>query len=313
MNAGYSSIKPVLVTGAAGLVGRRLIRRLIEQGRSVVALDRLASITSEGVEIKECDLGDIHRLHAMAKDGIDSIVHCGAYSGPMVAREAPYSMVQVNIVGTANVLELARIHGARRFVYCSSTSAYGVVDAGPVSEDVILRPGSLYGASKVASEYIVTAYAEQYGLSAASLRLSWVYGPGRTTDCVIRTMLEDVQAKRATRIAFGSDFPRQFIHVDDAAEGLLNALDASVLPRATYNLTGDTRVTLAEIAQVVRGLSPEANIELQSGPDPVDEYQAKFSIEAARRDLNYEPKISLEQGIRTYARWLDSAQGVSHG
>lgn len=308
MNHNRSSEKPILVTGAGGLVGRQLVRRLSEQQRSVLAIDRFSSVTEEGVEIQECDLGDVHRLHAIAQQGIDSVVHCGAYSGPMVARDAPYSMVQVNIVGTANMLELARIHTARRFVYCSSTSAYGVTGLPPVMEDSVLRPASLYGASKVASEYITTAYANQYGLSAASIRLSWVYGPGRTTPCVIRTMIEDALAKRPTKMPFGSDFPRQFIHVDDAVDGLVKALDASTLPRPTYNVTGGTRTTLEQVAALVRAVFTDAVIELQPGPDPVDEFQEKFSIEAARRDLGYEPKIALEQGLRSYATWIAMAQ-----
>ncbi|ANC81574.1 NAD-dependent epimerase/dehydratase family protein [Pseudomonas putida] len=305
-----STDKPVLVTGAAGLVGRRLISRLVQQGRPVLPIDRIALTTSEGIEIKECDLGDIHRLHALARGGIDSVVHCGAYSGPMVARDVPFSMVQVNIVGTANVLELARIHQARRFVYCSSTSVYGVIDSGPVSEDVLLKPRSLYGASKVASEYITTAYADQYGLSATSLRLSWVYGPGRTTDCIIRTMIEDALVKQPTRIDFGADFPRQFIHVDDAVQGLMRALDAKSLPRTTYNITGDTRMSLGDIAALVRSVFQHADIELADGPDPVDEYQEKFTIDAARRDLGYVPRVSLEDGIRSYATWLAAERGL---
>lgn len=311
MSETNSTGRPVLVTGAAGLVGRRLVSRLVKQGRSVLPIDRVALTTAEGVEIRECDLGDIHRLHALAKGGIDSVVHCGAYSGPMVARDVPFSMVQVNIVGTANVLELARIHQARRFVYCSSTSAYGVIESGPVAEDVLLKPQSLYGASKVASEYITTAYADQYGLSAASLRLSWVYGPGRTTDCIIRSMIEDALDKRPTRVKFGADFPRQFIHVDDAVEGLLRALDADHLPRATYNITGDVRMSLGDVAGLVRNVFEHADIALEPGPDPVDEYQEKFSIDAARRDLGYVPKVSLDDGIHSYAKWLAAERGLS--
>jgi UDP-glucuronate 4-epimerase len=302
-----TTTKPVLVTGAAGLVGRKLARRLADRQRAFIALDRTASVTEDGIEIVGCDLGDVHRMYALTREGIDSVVHCGAFSGPMVARDTPHAMVQVNIVGTANMLELARVHEARRFVYCSSTSAYGVVrSAAPVAEDCLLRPASLYGASKVASEYITTSYARQYGLSAASVRLSWVYGPGRTTDCVVRTMIEDALAARPTRMAFGSDFPRQFIHVDDAVDGLLEALDAESLPRTTYNVTGNTRVTLGELAQLVRHVFPKADIVLQHGPDPVDEFQEQFSIEAARRDLGYEPRVSLEQGIRTYAEWIEA-------
>ncbi|WP_345796263.1 NAD(P)-dependent oxidoreductase [Castellaniella sp. MT123] len=301
------STKPVLVTGAAGLVGRTLVRRLVAQDRAFIAVDRVTSIIEDGIAINGCDLGDIHGLHALARDGIDSVIHCGAFSGPMVARDTPYAMVQINIVGTANVLELARVHQARRFVYCSSTSAYGVTQSGvPIVEDSLLRPGSLYGASKVASEYITTAYAEQYGLSAVNIRLSWVYGPGRTTDCVIRAMIEDAQAKRPTRMSFGQDFPRQFIHVDDAADGLLRALDAVALPRTTYNVTGNGRVTLGELAALVRRVFPEADIELQNGPDPMDEFQGQFSIQAAQRDFGYEPRVPLELGIRAYAAWIES-------
>jgi nucleoside-diphosphate-sugar epimerase len=230
----------------------------------------------------------------------------------MVARDSPYSMVQVNIVGTANMLEVARVHKARRFVYCSSTSAYGVVTQGEeIREDALLQPGSLYGASKVASEYIVTSYAKQYGVSGVSVRLSWVYGPRRTTECVIRTMIEDAQASRPTRMAFGLDFPRQFIHVEDAIQGLMLALDADELPSHVYNVTGDSRITLGEVAGLVKAVHANADIELQSGNDPVDEFQAKFSIEAARRDLGYSPKIGLSEGIRSYSQWLAAQRGES--
>ena len=119
-------------------------------------------------------------------------------------------------------------------------------------------------------------------------------------------MIEDALAARPTRMAFGADFPRQFIHVDDAVDGLLQALDAESLPRTTYNVTGNTRVTLGELAQLVRRVFPKADIVLQQGPDPVDEFQEQFSIEAARRDLGYEPRVSLEQGIRSYAEWIEA-------
>ena len=293
----------ILVTGAAGLLGNAVRVLLETSGRKVVAIDRLPA-TGDGPEITVCDLGDVHRLHALAvENNITGIVHCGAHSGPMVARDNPHSMVQVNIVGTANMLEIARIHGAR-LVFCSSTSAYGDTPEGPVPEDVPMAPTSVYGASKVASEQLVSAYAQQYGVDGVSLRLSWVYGPRRTTDCVIRTMIADEQAGRPTRIPFGRDFHRQFIHVDDAARALVMALDKPGLPRRTYNVTGGSYLTLAEIADVVRGVLPGADIELGPGADPVDDTQRRFDISAVERDLGYRPAISLEQGIGSYAEWL---------
>lgn len=303
----------ILVTGAAGLVGAVVARRLLERGDEVIAIDRHAGRVLPEVQVQACDVGDVHRLHALARGGLDGVVHCGAFSGPMVARDDPYAMIQVNIVGTANVLELARIHGARRFVFCSSTSAYGHTPEGLIDEQERLRPESLYGTSKVVSELLVERYDRQYGLSGVSVRLSWVYGPRRSTDCVIRAMLQDAQAGRPTRLPFGRDFHRQFVHVEDAAAALLAAMDAKSPGQPAYNVTGDSYLTLEQVAQVVRRVHPQADIVLQSGPDPLDEVQHRFDISAARRDLGYQPGFSLEDGIRGYSQWLAQASTAVGG
>ncbi len=107
----------VLLTGASGLIGRYVHRMLRERGDKVVAIDRIA-----GDDVLACDLSEVHRLHELGSEAA-AIIHCGAISGPMVARDNPYLIVQSNIVGTANILELARVKGMRRVVYCSSVSA----------------------------------------------------------------------------------------------------------------------------------------------------------------------------------------------
>ena len=297
------SAKPILVTGAAGLIGNKVRQILDERGDRVIAVDRQTGSDTFG-QVIACDLGDVHRVHELTRDGISGVIHCGAHSGPMVARDNPYSMVQVNIVGTANVLEVARVHKATRFIYCSSTSACGPTPPGPVPEDVTMRPSTIYGASKVAGEQLVSTYASQYELNGTSLRLSWVYGPRRTTDCVIRTMITDAQAGRPTRVEFGRDFPRQYIHVNDAAAALVMAFDKIVLPRRSYTITGGTYKTLGQIADIVRAQFPLADIELGAGSDPVDDVQHEFDISAARRDLGYSPRYDLEKGIGEYAAWL---------
>jgi UDP-glucuronate 4-epimerase len=293
-----------LVTGAAGLLGAAVCSLLENRGAPLLAVDRLAGAEAAR-KILPCDITDIHSLHALAaQHSISGIVHCGAYSGPMLARDNPYAMVQVNIVGTANVLELARIHGIARFVFCSSAGAYGNTPNGPVREDIALRPTNLYGASKVAGEQLVACYARQYGVDGVSLRLSWVYGPYRTTDCIIRTMLERALDNRPTRIPFGHDFFRQFIHVQDAATALVAALDRRRLPRQAYNITGGTYVTLGEVAEIVRLILPHADIHLGLGPDPLDDVQERFDISAASADFGFSPSISLKDGIQLYADWL---------
>lgn len=294
----------VLVTGAAGLLGRAVHQLLVDAGRETVAIDRLPT-GDDRYPVVECDLTDVHRLHAVVRGKeLAGVIHCGAFSGPMVARDNPPAMVAVNIVGTANMLEVARINQAKRFVYCSSTSAYGINRTEGASEDVALHPTTVYGASKATGEHLVSAYSQQYGLDGTSMRISWVYGPRRTTDCIIRTMIEDALAGRKTRLAYGRSFRRQFIHVDDAAGALVAAFDRTSLPRDVYTVTGDTYVTLGEVADLVRKVFPDADIDVAEGADPVDDSQARFDISAAKRDLDFLPRTNLEEGIRSYAAYL---------
>lgn len=290
----------VLLTGASGLIGRYVHRMLRERGDKVVAIDRIA-----GDDVLACDLSEVHRLHELGSEAA-AIIHCGAISGPMVARDNPYLIVQSNIVGTANILELARVKGMRRVVYCSSVSAFGNTPAGLdlVPEDVVLKPTSVYGASKAAGEQLLEGYRQQHGVDSVSLRPGWVYGPGRTTDCAIRTMIEDAQAGRPTSFPFGRDFYRQYVHVQDVADAILLALDAKELPRRSYTINGGTYLTLGDVAAIVRKVLPSARIEMGPGGDPIDDVQARFDLSAAERDLGFRPRIGLEEGIRSYAEWL---------
>jgi UDP-glucuronate 4-epimerase len=297
----------ILLTGAAGLIGRVLHKRLVERGNTVIAVDRL-----EGPDIIACDLTEVHRLHELGAEA-EAVLHCGAISGPMVARDNPHLIVQSNIVGTANILELARIRKMRRVVFLSSVSAYGNTPAGidPVPEDVVLSPTSVYGASKVAGEALINAYYRQHGVDGISLRPAWVYGPGRTTACAIRTMIEDAQAGRRTHFPFGRDFYRQYVHVDDVADAVLLALDAAHFVQRAYTITGDSFLTLAQVAETVRKVLPDADITMEAGRDPVDDVQARFDISAAVSDLGCRPRIALEDGIRSYAAWLAARRSAT--
>lgn len=298
----------VLVTGAAGLIGRTVLARLRADGRRAVGIDLAPKPGQGGVE--PADLTDIHRLHAIAaKAEIGAVVHCGAVSGPMVMVDNPYGIIQANVVGTANVLELARVRGLRRVVFCSSLSSYGptAAPADPaqlLDETTPLQPSSVYGATKVACEALLLGYRSQHKLDAVSIRLSWVYGPGRTTDCVIRSLVQDCQAGRPARIPFGRDFPRQYIHVEDAAAALLAALDADRCPRPAYNATGGSSFTLGEIGDQVRAVLGGGDIAIGPGADPLDDYQHRFDISAIAADLGYRPGVALPDGIRSYAAWL---------
>ncbi|MFT0137723.1 NAD-dependent epimerase/dehydratase family protein [Alcanivoracaceae bacterium MT1] len=299
-----------LVTGAAGLIGRRVVDLLRATGREVLATD-VRRADDVDAPFLELDLRDRDAVNALADRGIDAIVHCGGFSGPMVGTSTPQLLLDVNVGGTANLLELGRTVGARRFVFASTATVYGPTIGDFVDESVLPRPANIYSASKFACEQLVDAYAAHYSEGTLSLRLAWVYGPHRTTDCVVRDMLTAALDGGAFEADFGEGFPRQFIHVDDAAQAFQLALDAAAPRLTAYNITGEERHDLDEVGALVRERFPSADIRLAPGPDPLDVEQARFHTTAARTDLGFVPAIPLSEGIASYAAWLADTRAAA--
>jgi UDP-glucuronate 4-epimerase len=299
--------KKILVTGASGLIGYAVASKLACEGRRVIGLVRSRSKHDQfNFDIYESDVTDIHRIHGLFKaHSIESIVHSAAVSGPMLARDNPYSLCLTNIVGTANILECARLNGVRRVVYTSSVGAYGDTPLGLVGEETALRPKNVYGASKASSEHIMRAYAGQHGIEGVSLRICWVFGPRRRTPCLIRTMIEDALRGRVTELGWGLGVHRQYVFVDDVVSATIAALDAPSFHQDAYNVTGGTYLTIDQIADVVRTVLPNARIHLAPGPDPVvDTIQGKYDISAIEHDLGFSPRVSLKEGVGIYCRWI---------
>ena len=296
----------ILVTGANGLIGHALIRRLHGTGRKLVAMDRVTpEWLAPDVPVVFADLADAPRIaETMARFSIGAVAHCGAISGPMVANDKPDLVFRVNVSGTMAMAAAARLAGIGRFVFISSVAAYGGQPTqGPVPESTPLLANDPYGASKVACEAILGAY-RRAGLDVIALRPTSVYGPRRTTDCAIRQMIADAQAGRPTRFGFGAGARRQFVHVDDTAAAMALALDASPRPRLAYNISGGTWLPLGEIAAMVKRILPRADIGFAAADAARDSAIGALDLGAAQRDLGYVPRIPLEDGIRTYADWL---------
>jgi nucleoside-diphosphate-sugar epimerase len=298
----------ILVTGAAGLIGFTLAKRLAEASRAVIGSDVVPPDEEAGFRFVRADLSDVHRLHAIFGEGIEAVAHCGAVSGPMLGRDNPRMVVESNLVGTANVLEAARLHRARRLVYCSSTSAYGdsMKGAGTLDESAPLSPTDIYGATKAGGDILTRAYAASAGIDAVVLRFSWVYGPRRRTDCVIREMLKGAQAGRTTRLPYGGGFHRQYVYIEDVVSALVKALDAPGVSGRAFNITAGVRSSFEEIVGRVKALYPNAEIVLAPGPDPQDQVHARFEIAAAAKHLGWTPAWPFENGLAAYAKWLET-------
>ncbi|MBI3707198.1 MAG: NAD(P)-dependent oxidoreductase [Proteobacteria bacterium] len=301
-----SRSQPILVTGAAGLIGRALVETLLRRGRVVVAVDRVAPPDPAAFETVIAELADAPRLNAIVAAGVDGIIHCGAISGPMLARDRPAEIAAVNIGGTVNMLEAARLARVRRFIFCSSIAAYGATPAGvsPVGEDAPLAATDIYGASKAAADLMVRAYARAHGVDAAVLRLGWVYGPRRRTRSLLHTLIRDALAGTPTNVDHDGAYCVQMVHVDDVVAALIAAYDAIDLRRRAFNVTGGTRVAMRDLATLVKAALPRAVFRFT--PDIVldDDHQERFALAAAVQAFGWSPGVSLEVGIAGYAEWL---------
>jgi UDP-glucuronate 4-epimerase len=290
----------ILLTGAAGLIGMALREALGDRGDHVVPTD-ITRFGRYDPDLRLLFLDERDSLDALIRDeAIEAVVHCGAISGPMLARGRPLDIVRTNIDATALLLDLARVHRMRRFVFCSSISVYGDVGPGVIDENTPLMPSSVYGASKGACEQLIQGFAREYGLDGVSLRIGRVYGPFRRANCHLRTMIHDAAAGRATEIPCDPAFPYHYVHVDDVASAIITALDAKHLPRRVYNVGSGEALTLPQIVHAAAPILPNLQVSLTPGADDVPDRQTEFSITRIAEDLGWRPRFSLADGLAAY-------------
>jgi nucleoside-diphosphate-sugar epimerase len=298
----------ILITGAAGFVGTALGQRLTDGGERVVGVDIVPADKSPFPCIV-ADVRDADAIYEICRSsGVDRIVHAGGISGRSVQREDKTAPIAVNVTGTAVIFEVARRLSARRVVLCSSGSVYGLCDLDPVTEDARLVPVNSYGASKVASEAILHAYAEESGIDGIALRIFQAYGPFRRTSCTIRTMVEAAINGTTARVRYRPDARCQFVYIDDVVAALTAALAVGQHAHRIYNITGGTSLTLAEVAGVASKVLPDLSVEF--GDDSLSrEYcLRRIEISSAERELGYVPKVGLAEGIAAYAARLRARQ-----
>lgn len=291
----------VLVTGGSGLIGMAVRDNLTGRGHTVTAID----ITDYGRGDRELALVSLTDRAALEKlvdeANIEAIVHCGAISGPMLAKGQPLLLVDANIVATAYLLELARTRKMRRLVFCSSISVYGSVGKDVITEERPLHPTSVYGATKVACEQLIEGFAAEFGLSGVSLRMARVYGPYRRANCHLGSIIRDAAAGQTTEIAIGADFPFHYIYVDDAADAIAAALEATSMPAFAYTVAGPSSQTMPEIAAVAEKIVPGAKIRIVPGEDDVPDVQTAFNLSRILADLGWSPSRDIARGLTAYA------------
>lgn len=297
----------ILVTGAAGLIGAALLRRLAADGHALVATDARKASVPVSAHFEVADLTDRAALAALLqKHAIDTVIHCGAISGPMVAADNPHLVAAVNVGGTLNLAEAGRKAGVTRFLALSSTSVYGLqATLNPVTEDAPLNATDVYGASKIAMEAILRAYRYDLGVPTIVLRIASVYGPGRTTDCFIRDLIRSAAAGTAISLFDEGGFRRQIIHIDDVTRGIVQSISAEFWNDFAYNIGGGEWLTERELAALAARILPRLQVAAVPAPARcIDGYMGPLDFSRASAAFGYAPQIGISQGIASYAAHL---------
>ena len=300
--------KRVIVTGVAGFVGSSLAKHLLDRGYSVVGIDNLSAGTLENVDPRV----DFNKLDIRDPDiyplvqGADAVFHLAAMSCLTDCIARPLEAAGVNTVGTLNVLEAARRANVGKFVYADTSAEYGGVDKYPTPEDEVL-PVGVYAASKHGGAAFCESYRELYGLNLTTARYFNVYGPAQDWRRVLPPVMSGfiLRMLRGERpIIYGTgEKRRDFIYVDDVNEFHLILLEDPRSNGRVFNVGTGVNFSVNEIYQLIEevlrtGLKPIYK------PDLPGEAQVTLADISASRELGWEPKIDIREGLRLSVEYL---------
>jgi nucleoside-diphosphate-sugar epimerase len=305
----------VLVTGGTGFIGGHVLRELLRQGHealaydSMPATDTMADIASKVTIVK----GDVQELTALIdtvkKFGITHVVHTASLLTADSQRR-PWAALNINVTGTVNILETARIMNVAQIVYMSSTAVYGYTKEGElIDEEYEQKPVTIYGATKLFCEHYGLNYNRDYGVGFTALRFPIVYGPGQTYRgfSSFKEVVEKPVMGLPAKVPCGGDHKYDGMYVKDAASAIVSACLRNKTEHRVFNIGTGAMYSLKDLANMVRNVIPDAAFEIGPGFDVAEPVKGPLSITRAKKELGYEPKFDLQAAVADYIRTVKSS------
>lgn len=295
----------VLVTGASGFLGTNVVSRLSAAGHTVVGLDPEPAADLGRRHVID-DLSDRSRLQELLRtEDISHVVHCGGISGPMVLDDQPMRVMDINVVGSINLLQASLNAGVKAFIYCSSVSAVGdFYEMNPITDDYPLRPGTSYGCSKAAMDMVLRGLWKRVPLDLCSLRFTSIYGPGRQTGLVVDDIVRATLRGEPASVDPATDWP--FVYIDDAADAVVAATFAASRRQLFYFIAYPEQVSLEDLANAAEQSSGKP-ARLAINDKRHRGSRGPLDISAAQRDFGFVPRVGYREGIR---RMVDAMRGA---
>ncbi len=308
----------VLITGAAGFIGSHLAERLLADNCRVVGVDNFDDfydpqikrqniadcLKNKNFQLVEADIRDKTAMDKTIDDGFDIIVHLAAQAGVRPSIEKPLLYADVNVNGTLVLLEAAKNHKIKKFIFGSSSSIYGNNKKIPFSEDDNVDfPISPYAATKKTCELFCHTYHHLYGLDITSLRFFTVYGPRQRPDLAIHKFAKLIEQDKPIPVYGDGTMMRDFTYIDDIINGVLAAMKKCE-GFNIYNLGESRPIAVNDlIAEIEKALGKKAVKEfLPTQPGDVERTYA--DVTKAINELGYNPATPIEIGLKKFTAWL---------
>lgn len=321
----------VLVTGAMGHIGLATVRAFTQAGIPVVAQynnsydpEAVRAIGPLATWVK-CDLADRYETGMLAaRADIEGCIHSAALPNDKAARPFPLRAFDTNIMSVQLLLEAARQRQWRRFLTVSSGAVFQrwVDTERPIAESEPASPVNVYGTTKHCAELLTSMYSQTYGVSAATVRISWVYGPPMAPlgldgprgpiPYFLRRALEEGKVQEES----GGDFAASFTHVDDCAGGFLAAWNAPQLAHHVYHLGSGENYSTARVARAVQAAVPESLVSVGPGTAPWSNFtvlRGPLASARMREEFGFTPAHTLESGIAHFSEWLRATMRPKEG
>jgi UDP-glucuronate 4-epimerase len=318
----------ILVTGGAGFIGSHLTRRLLSRGDRVTVLDDFNDFYNPDLKreniapfldhpdyrLVEGDIRDAQAVDDLFLKGrFDAVIHLAARAGVRPSLAEPILYEDVNCIGTLRLLEAARQHGPKIFLFGSSSSVYGINEKVPFSEtDEVNQPISPYATTKRAGELLCYNYHHLYGFRTACLRFFTVFGPAQRPEMAIHKFTDLLWNGRSVPMYGDGSSRRDYTYVDDIVDGLVATLDLAP-GFEILNLGGADTTSLKDLVLwIAEELAVEPRIDYlpaQPGDVPI----TYADVSKAARLLGYAPKVPIREGLRRFVTWYRERQlGLGH-
>lgn len=311
----------VLVTGGAGFIGSHVARRLAASDHDVTVLDNMEPFYDLGIKrrnleaVREAATSEFTVVEGSITEGtdlsalvgdVDIVYHHAAQAGVRTSVRAPRKVNRINVDGTLSLLEAARETDLERFVFASSSSVYGKPESLPYQEDDPTEPVSPYGVSKLSAEEYVRVYHELHGLDTVTLRYFTVYGPRMRPNMAMTNFVSRCLQGEPPVIYGDGSQTRDFTYVTDVAGvnerlAATGAADGEVL-----NIGSTDNIDILSLARLIRdAIDPDLEIEF-APPREADAEHTHADVSRAKRLLDYEPAVSIEEGVNRFIDWYQA-------